>query len=356
MVNNLIDAVGDNVRALFEQPERVHELDVKGIGEKRTETMVESLRKWELDKAAEKLSDHDIGVLSRADESYPEALAEIYDPPPALFYRGDPSVLEGTAVAIVGTRSASEHGKEVAESIARGLAEIDITVVSGLAAGIDGAAHRGALNADGPTAAVLGTGVDRTYPSRHRDLQTAVANEGVVMSEYPPGTEPKQAHFPERNRIVSGLSRATIVVQAGARSGALITADFALEQGREVYAVPGHVDEDNHRGCHMLIKQGAGLVESAEDVIDYLQIEGVFSAPGQSITLSEREAQLFERIKHQPVTIDQLVNETGISTGECSELLLELENKNLVVGLPGQRYQQSHDARHVDVMVEEGEE
>lgn len=348
-VGSMIRKLGE-LQSLFDHPEQIRELEVQGLGPRRTSTLIENLEKWDLESARSRLAENNIGVLSAADEFYPDLLWEIYDPPPALFYRGEPAILNQTSVAIVGTRSCTVQGKDIAEEMARGLARLDVPVVSGLAAGIDGSAHRGALNVEGPTVAVLGTGVDKYYPVRHRELQDTIAEQGLLLSEYPPGTGPERNHFPARNRVISGISRAVVVVQAGSRSGALITADFALEQGREVYAVPGNVSDAPHEGCHMLIKQGAGLVEGPEDILDYLQIDGLFQPPGRTVELDSDSVELFERIQHQPVSLDQLVSETPFDTGRCSELLMDLDSRGLVNRLPGQQYQRSHDARHYDIV------
>jgi DNA processing protein len=291
------------------------------------------------------------------DSIYPDGLAGIYDPPPALFYRGNTDVIDATRLAIVGTRKGSELGKQFTQTLARDLADIGITIVSGLASGIDAAAHRGAINAkENATAAVLGTGVDIAYPKRNRELQQELERTGLLLSEYPPGTEPDGRHFPERNRIISGLSSAVVVVQAGVRSGAIITADFALEQGRDVYAVPGAVNDDLHKGCHRLIKEGAGLIESAEDVIDYLQVEGEFSPSDQTVVLEPEAHLLFEKIHSRPIHLNELAEETGLDHGTCSKHLLSLEDKGLILALPGQRYQRSQDAKQMTVEIDNGDE
>jgi DNA processing protein len=207
-------------------------------------------------------------VLGWGDARYPAWLAQIVDPPIVLWTRGDLSILSRASVAVVGSRRPSAVGLMVAERLAAGLARAGLVVTSGLATGIDGAAHRGALDGGGATVAVLGCGVDVTYPRTHAALATAVAAGGCLVSEFPPGTPPRTHHFPLRNRIISGLSRATVVVEAAERSGSLITARMALEQGRGVGAVPGPVLSGCHKGCHALIKDGARLVETVEDVLD----------------------------------------------------------------------------------------
>lgn len=349
---DLIEELEGDVLSLFESPERAHTLEVEGLGEKRIETLVENLQNWKLDEARERLDQKSVGILSTADEAYPDSLAEIYDPPAVLFYRGGLETFDATHLAVVGTRKGSEFGKNFTQKLTRSLAEIGITIVSGLAAGIDAAAHRGALNgAENSTVAVLGTGVDVVYPKRNRELQEATEQSGLLVSEYPPGTQPDGRHFPRRNRIISGLTSAVLVVQAPVRSGAIITADAALEQGREVYAVPGSVDNELHKGCHRLIKEGAGLVESPEDVIDYLQVDGDFSSTEQTVVIEPVAMEIFEEIHSRPMHLDELAEKTGYDHGTCSKHLLELENKGLVLGLPGQRYQRSSDARQLTVQT-----
>lgn len=354
IVRNLVEELEGEVLPLTENPENLRSVDVEGLGEKRTETLIENLRNWSVDRARDCLTEKSIGLLSPADEAYPDSLDEIYDPPPVLFYRGEPSVLDAPRLAVVGTRKGSPFGKNFTQKLARDLAQVGVTVASGLASGIDAAAHRGALNgAEESTVAVLGNGVDVTYPKRNRELQEALEQSGLVVSEYPPGTSPDGRHFPERNRIISGLSSAVLVVQAPVRSGAIITADYALEQGREVYAVPGQLDNELHDGCHRLIKEGAGLVESAEDVIDYLQVDGNFKAEEQTVRVHPVAREMLEEIQTRPVHLDELVESTGHDHGTCSKHLMELEDKGLVLALPGQRYQRSSDARQLTVETDE---
>jgi DNA processing protein len=349
-MKNFVEETDGNLLRMFEDPELIESLDVEGLGGQRTEKLLENLENWEIDRAIERLREKRISLISAVDEAYPQRLFDIYDPPPVLFYRGDLSSLDASRLGVVGTRKGSELGKTFTQDLARRLSELGVTVVSGLASGIDAAAHRGALNgSEASTVAVLGNGVDIAYPSRNRELQHDIEENGLLVSEYPPGTKPDGRHFPQRNRIISGLSSGVLVVQAGVRSGAIITADFALEQGREVYAVPGSVNDDLHKGCHRLIKEGAGLVESAEDIIDYLQVSGQFSPADQSVTISSEAKSLFDLIQSRPVHLDELAEESGLEHGVCSKHLLDLESKDLIVALPGQRYQRSPDARQVTI-------
>ena len=214
------------------------------------------------------------GVLARADRGFPSLLSAIYDPPPRLYLRGSrPELLAGPCVAVVGARSCSSYGAQVARSLARELAAAGVVVVSGLARGIDGEAHRGALEAGGLTVAVLGCGIDRDYPRSHTELARRIAADGLIVSEYPAGIEPAPWRFPARNRIVAGLSLAVVVVEARERSGALITADFALEEGRDVFAVPGEITSSLSAGSNALLKLGAIPLLEADDVLATLGVE-----------------------------------------------------------------------------------
>ncbi|MDR7514355.1 MAG: DNA-processing protein DprA [Armatimonadota bacterium] len=271
-------------------------------------------------------------VVTLADPEYPQALREIPDPPLALYVRG--RLPDGVRVAVVGSRNPSPDGEYVARRMAAELAAAGVCVVSGLARGIDAAAHRGALEVRGPTVAVLGCGVDVGYPAGHEDLADQVAACGAVVSEYPPGTPPAKHHFPLRNRLISGLSHAVVVVEATLRSGALITADLALEQGREVFAVPGSVLNPRSAGPHRLLREGAGWAESAADV---LQALGIAPGPSPQHPVGPLEARVLECLR-EPRFPDELVG-AGLGTaGAVSALLVSLEVRGLVQRLPGGRY------------------
>ncbi len=226
---------------------------------------------WDLvDQDLRWLEGPDNHLLTLGHPDYPTLLAELPDAPPLLFVHGDPGVLSLPQLAIVGSRNPTPGGESTARDFARHLAAAGVTVTSGLALGVDGAAHEGALDAEGVTVAVMGTGLDRVYPARHRDLAHRIAVRGALVSEFAPGTPPKGDHFPRRNRIISGLSLGTLVVEAALRSGSLITARLASEQGREVFAIPGSIHNPLARGCHALIRQGAKLVETGQDILDEL--------------------------------------------------------------------------------------
>lgn len=280
-------------------------------------------------------------LLTLGDTEYPRALRFIYGPPPYLFVRGQVLPEDALAIAIVGARSASPYGLAAAEALSRDLAESGITVVSGLAVGIDGAAHRGALAAGGRTIAVLGCGIDVSYPPQHRRLAEEIARRGAVVSEFPLGSPPDSFHFPRRNRIVSGLSLGVVVVEAGERSGSLITARLAAEQGREVMAVPGAMGASRTRGTHRLLRDGAALVESGADVIEaampwYLEKTSQNVQTGRSLAeLPSEMAKLLGCFDGAAVHVDRLIERSGFGAARVLEMLLGLEIKGWVTQHPG---------------------
>jgi len=287
----------------------------------------------------------DLGVRSVtwADADYPAPLRTIAEPPLALAVRGTLEDADHPAVAVVGARRASDYGRRIAHELATGLAQAGLTVVSGLAAGIDGAAHRGALEAGGRTVAVMATGIDDVYPSWHHALARAVAGQGALVTEFALGTPPMQHHFPRRNRIVAGLSAGVIVVEAAEHSGSLITARLALEQGREVFAVPGPIGTAQHRGSHRLIRQGATLVRSVDDVLDEIAPALVarlaaarLRAAAASLTADERA--VLDAVDDAPAHVDAITARTGRATAADLETLLALELRGLVEQRPGARF------------------
>jgi DNA processing protein len=262
--------------------------------------------------------------LARRDAAFPRLLGAIHDPPSQVFLRGegDAALLDRAAVAVVGARSCSTYGRAVARSLGRDLAAAGLVVVSGMARGIDGEAHRGALEAGGVTVAVLGCGIDRDYPAAHGELARRVCEQGLVVSEYEPGVEPAPWRFPARNRIIAGLCRATVVVEARERSGALITADFALEEGREVLVVPGEITSTLSAGTNALLRLGATPVTKVEDVLEAFGLEPVRP---RGPSLSPAATAVLARLGDAPLTGDELVRAAGISPSEASAALLELE-------------------------------
>jgi DNA processing protein len=288
--------------------------------------------------------EHDgVSIVTWADGDYPSRLREIPDPPLALFVRGEVADLDRPAVAIVGARRASGYGRRVAEELGRDLAGAGLVVVSGLAAGIDAAAHRGALAAGGRTVAVLGTGIDRVYPPWHRDLADEISGSGALVTEFGPGEPPRPGHFPQRNRIVSGLTVATVVVEAGERSGSLITARHALEQNRAVFAVPGPLGPSRHAGPHRLIREGAVLVRSADDVLAEIApglLGGLEArrAAREAADLAPAERALLDALQRDELQLEVLINVTGMPSQTALETLLALELRGLVVQSAGKRF------------------
>ncbi len=290
-------------------------------------------------------------ILLPGDTHWPAALEAVPDPPPLLFVVGDPEVLGQPQLAIVGSRNATRGGLDNARAFAAHLAARGLVITSGLARGIDGAAHRGALEAGGLTVAVAGTGPDRIYPAAHRDLAREVVGEGALVTEFPPGTAPLAANFPRRNRIISGLSIGTLVVEAAPRSGSLITARLAMEQGREVFAIPGSIHNPLARGCHRLIRDGARLVEAADDILEelagLLPVGQIRPAPSADSAEGSAEpspdedpeyARLRQSMGYDPVTLDMLVQRSGLTPEQVSSMLLLMELRGQVESAPGGRY------------------
>ncbi|RBW52066.1 DNA-processing protein DprA [Marinobacter sp. F3R11] len=296
---------------------------------------------------------HGIGIVSWHHPDYPEALKHIHDAPLVLYTRGDPSLLGREQIGIIGSRNATPAGLDHARRFAAELSNRNLLVISGLALGVDGAAHAGALDAGHSTIAVIGCGLDRIYPNQHRHLGERVIGNGLMVSEYPPGTPARAAHFPQRNRIISGLSRGILVVEAGLKSGSLITARMALEQGREVFAIPGSIHSPVARGCHHLIKQGARLVDQVDDIIEELgaswsspvgEIRSVRHAtlpedachpPSPLDALDDREIAVFEALGYDPQSTDALCSATGLPADQLVQSLLLLELEGLVSSAPG---------------------
>jgi DNA processing protein len=280
-------------------------------------------------------------IVTLADEAYPRPLLEISDPPALLYAHGRIELLARSALAIVGSRNATQQGAANAEALARALSEAGLAIVSGLALGIDAAAHRGGLAGAGSTIAVLGTGIDVAYPSRNAALAAEIAERGLLISEFPLGTAPAAQNFPRRNRLISGLARGCLVVEAALASGSLITARAAAEQGREVFAIPGSIHSPLSKGCHALIKSGAKLVESAEDVL--AELAG-FRPSGYASTTKEQpektpDGGLLAHMGHDPVDVDSLCSRAGMSAEQVSSELLRLELDGRVTALPGGLYQ-----------------
>jgi len=312
---------------------------------------------WEsVDKDLLWLAESGNRLINWLDPGYPPLLKEIPDAPTLLFVHGDPAHLNQPQLAVVGSRNPSHDGAALAQEFSAHLANCGLTITSGLASGIDGAAHLGALKAGGSTVAVTGTGLDRVYPARHRELAHRIAENGCLVSEFPPGTLPLPGNFPRRNRIISGLSLGTLVIEAALRSGSLITARTALEQGREVFATPGSIHNPLARGCHALIREGAKLVETGDHILEELAslVSLCLSqathnttpkaAAGKGETAAGLDAeyfQLLDQMGYEPVSVDQLVQRSGLTPEQVSSMLLLLELEDFIVPSPGGRYVRS---------------
>jgi len=275
-------------------------------------------------------------VLTLADGPYPKQLLEIPDPPPLIYVAGDPKLLSSPALAVVGSRNATPQGLKNARDFARVLSDAGFAIVSGLALGVDGEAHRGGLDGRASTIAMLGTGIDVVYPARNRSLAQEISSRGAMVSEFPLGTEPHAGNFPRRNRLISGLARGCLVVEAALDSGSLITARLAADQGREVFAIPGSIHSPLSKGCHALIKQGAKLVESAQDVLEEL---GVATAPAAAAKETAADKGLLADMGFDPCDIDQLTERSGLPVEAVSAMLLKLELDGKIASLPGGLYQ-----------------
>lgn len=293
-----------------------------------------------------KLGDARVALVPLTDAAYPPRLRQIPDPPPFLYVKGGIRTQDQAAVAVVGTRSASPYGLKIARELCRGLGSLGFTIVSGLARGIDGEAHKTTLDAGARTLAVLGSGVDVIYPGEHTELYQRISGAGAILSELPMGTRPLAHHFPARNRIISGLSLGVVVVEATEKSGSLITARLAMDQGREVFAVPGQAGASRSRGTHRLIREGAKLVETIEDILEEIapQLRSSGRSPGQDrrenlpAELGAEAGKLLDLIQLAPLQIDELIDATGLSSARVSEILLNLEIGGFVRQLPGKRF------------------
>ena len=283
------------------------------------------------------------------DPDYPVLLSQLESPPPLLYIHGQTNILSEPLLAMVGSRNPSASGVQTARDFARHLSAAGLVINSGLALGIDAACHQGALDAGMPTVAVMGTGLDRVYPARHRDLALKIAEQGALVSEFPIGTAPCAENFPRRNRIISGLSLGPLVVEAAIRSGSLITARYAGDQGREVFAIPGSIHNPLARGCHHLIRQGAKLVETAQDVMDELGMlaDSCYrsdthavdtKAADEPLKLDPDYQQLIDFIGFDSTSIDQLVNSSGLTPAEVSSMLLQLEMSGYIASNHGGTY------------------
>ena len=344
----LISGIGGETQrkllAAFGLPEVIFSLprsEVRSVfGEKITGLLFDTDASDKIDIAVAWSKTPDQYIITLADPEYPQALLEIPDPPSVLYVRGRVGLLNQRALAMVGSRTPTPQGIQNAEKFASAFAETGLVITSGLALGIDAAAHRGALAVGGNTLAFIGTGIDRIYPARNRELALEIGAKGAIVSELPIGTPVTAANFPRRNRMISGISCGVLVIEAAMESGSLITARLAAEQGREVFAIPGSIHSPQSRGCHKLIKQGAKLVETANDVLDELHWQFPHPVSASTVSNIKDENDLFLSLMgYDPCGFDELVERSTLTTESLMTKLLELELAGDIASLPGGRYQ-----------------
>lgn len=355
---NMIDNVGPvRVRQLLEhfgdapsvfKASRDQLLRVRGIGEETAEAIYNWEQKVPLAAELKRIEDYGCSIVTQEDPDYPESLKQIYDPPIVLYVKGSLSPKDKNGVALVGSRQTTQYGIEVARRLAYQLAYVGVTVVSGGARGIDTAAHQGAIAAKGRTIAVLGTGINLIFPPENVELYNRITENGALVTQFPFNRQADKQSFPIRNRIVAGMTLGTVVVEANLSSGALITANFATEYGRQVFAVPGRIDSPRSKGCHELIKKGAKLCESAEDILS--EFEYLFPASNKppapnetgvlpAIALSDAEQKVYDCLQFNDETsIDEVIRHSGLPASAVSVALLSLEMKKLIRQLPGKMY------------------
>jgi len=325
-------------------------LRVRGIGEETAESIVNWEKSVDLAAEMKRIADSGCEIVIQSDPHYPELLREIYDPPTVLYVKGNLTAKDKNGVAMVGSRMTTHYGIEVARKLAYQLAYVGVTVVSGGARGIDTAAHQGALSGKGRTICVLGTGISIVFPPENGDLFERIAANGAVISQFPFNRKADKQSFAIRNRIVAGMTLGTVVVEANLTSGALITANFAVEYGRQVFAVPGRIDSPRSKGCHELIKKGAKLCEGAEDILS--EFEYLFPASNKppapnetgvlpALDLSENEQRVFSALDSEELTTDDVIRKSGLPSSAVSVALFSLEMKRLVKQLPGKLFVRS---------------
>lgn len=321
-------------------------LSLPKMNDKLVKSIKTSKNEKEIENQIKLIEKYNVNVLTLNDRAYPKRLKEIYDPPPLLFVRGKIKTEDEKAIAIVGSRNATMYGKLITQKFSKELCARGITVISGMARGIDAEAHISAILSKGRTIAVLGCGVDVVYPSEHKSLMEQIIESGAIVSEFLMGSEPARENFPVRNRIISGMSFGVIVVEAGNKSGALITAQYAIEQNREVFAVPGNVNARTSKGTNQLIKQGAKLVENIEDVFDELQFLNQSINTDKSLSkqenlpfpLSDEEKKILESLSYNPIHIDTLLEQCNLPVSNILSILTSLELKGVITQLPGKMF------------------
>jgi DNA processing protein len=336
----------------------VDALQAAGLGPKLAERVTQVRASVDLVKFMAQIEAQGISILTWEDELYPPRLKEIDQPPPVLYVRGALTAEDAWSVAVVGTRRVSAYGRQVTDELASFLAANGVTVVSGLARGVDAIAHQAALKAGGRTVAVLGSGVDRIYPPEHSQLAEKMLSSGALISDYAPGTPPDASNFPPRNRIISGLSMATVVVEAGETSGALITAQFAVDQGREVFAVPGNILAPQSKGTNRLIAQGARPMLSGRDMLDILNMTRVTEQRQvrKSLPSDEVEASLLNILTHEPLHVDEISRQTNLPIERVSATLTMMELKGLARQVGGMNFVAVHEDQAEYSVETEGQE
>lgn len=333
-------------------------LEKAGLSQQLVQNLIKIRSEVHLNQYAERLKALGIDVLTWQDEGYPRRLIEIDQPPPVLYVRGELKQQDEVAVAVVGTRRVTRYGTQVTQEIAVALAQNGVCVVSGMARGVDALAHSAAMEAGGRTIAVLGSGLDQIYPPEHRTLAERIVRQGALISDYPPGTKPDATNFPPRNRIISGLSLAVVVVEAGEKSGALITASFAADQGRDVFAVPGNIKSPQSAGTNRLIQKGAFPFVTVEDLLEVLDITVLHQqqAARKILPTDPMEAQIYDVLQEQPLHVDEISRLAKLPVAQVTSTLTLMELKGLAKAVGGMSYvaaRESGDEYHVSRHVEE---
>ncbi len=335
-IRRLVQQFGDLENAWVAQPNELRSV----LDDRAIQSLEKVRRELALDREMEKIEQLGITVLTIDDDDYPRLLREIPAPPPVLFVNGSLTEADKVSIAIVGTRRATSYGREMARRIATELAEAGVTVVSGLARGIDSAAHQAAIDAGGRTIAVMASGVNVIYPAEHRQLAERISNQGALVSDYEPGRKPDAVNFPARNRIISGMTLGTVIVEAPTRSGALITTDFAADQGREVFVVPGNVLSSASEGSNRLLRDGARAVTSAADILDDLELgrrrEQI--AIQTAFPVSDAERRILALLTAEPQHIDEIIVAANLTISEGAALLTQMELQGFVRNLGAQHY------------------
>jgi DNA processing protein len=320
------------------------QLVASGLPERVCDGFISIRKQIDPDRILDEIEKKGIDILTLDDDLYPKRLREINNPPPVIYLKGEYIPTDEWAIAIVGTRKASSYGKQITHELAQFLASHDITVVSGMARGVDAVAHEAAMTAKGRTIAVLGCGVDVVYPPEHRALAQKIEDQGVLMSDFYPGTPPESVNFPPRNRIISGLSLATIVIEAGQKSGALITAEYAAEQGRDVYALPGPIYAQQSKGTNQLIATGAIPLLDYNQLLDHLNIrqDAIFDKPRALVPENENEEKILQILNNDACMIDEIMQKTNLPVHVISATLSMMELKGFITQVEGAKYRISH--------------